>query len=117
MAKENLSERRKRRNRFAIKSKANGKARICVERTNKHIKVQLIDDLKGVTLASASTLEKDLKLAGTSNIKAAETVGKLIAERAKKAKVSDVVFDRGANIYHGRVKALAEAARKSGLKF
>lgn len=117
MARETLSERRKRRNRYAIKSKSNGKVRICVERTNKHIKVQLIDDINGITLASASTLEKDLKIANGSNIAAAEKIGTAIAERAKKSKITNVVFDRGANIYHGRIKALADSARKAGLNF
>ena len=77
--------------------------------------MQIIDDAAGTTLASASTLE-DKKAKG-SNVEAAERIGKLIAERAKKAKINDVVFDRGPYLYHGRVKALAEAARAAGLKF
>jgi len=86
-----------------------------VHRSSKNISVQIIDDLNGATLASASTLE-DKKAKG-SNIEAATRIGQLIAERAKKAKIEEVIFDRGGYLYHGRVKALAEAAREAGLKF
>ena len=115
----NLFARRKRRNRYAIKQKANGKPRLSVFRSEKHIYAQVIDDLTGETKASASTAEKDVKakVKSGANVAAAETVGKLVAERALKAKVETVVFDRGGYIYHGRVKALADAAREAGLKF
>jgi large subunit ribosomal protein L18 len=86
-----------------------------VARSTKHISVQVIDDTKGLTLAAASSLEKDFK--GGKKTEDAQAVGKLIAERAKKAGVTDVVFDRGSYIFHGRVKALADAAREGGLKF
>jgi large subunit ribosomal protein L18 len=97
----------------------NGRARLSVFRSSKHIHAQLIDDLKGHTLAAASSLEKSLREGGKTgaNIEAAKAVGKLIAERAKEKAITDVVFDRGAYIYHGRVKALAEAAREGGLNF
>lgn len=93
--------------------------RLSVHRTGKQIYAQIIDDLKGVTLAAASTMDKGLrdKLKSTANAEAAGAVGKLVAERAKKAGVEKVVFDRGRFVYHGRVKALAEAAREGGLKF
>jgi len=108
-------QRRAQRVRRRLKKNANGRPRLSVFRSSKNISVQIIDDATGTTLASASTLE-DAKKKG-SNIEAAQRVGKLIAERAKKAKVEDVVFDRGAYLYHGRVKALADAAREAGLKF
>lgn len=91
--------------------------RLSVHRTNKAIYAQVIDDLNGVTLAAASTLDKDLGAKNGGNIDAATKVGKLIAERAKKAGVSQVQFDRGQYLYHGRVKALAEGAREGGLDF
>jgi large subunit ribosomal protein L18 len=94
---------------------ADGKPRLSVNRSTKHISVQLIDDSKGVTVAAASSLEKDFK--GGKKSEDASVVGKLIAERAKKAGVTDVVFDRGGYLFHGRVKALADAAREGGLKF
>ena len=113
------SERRKKRVRARIGQRAQGRARLSVFRSEKHIYVQLIDDSAGQTLASASTLEKDFKSGkkAGSNCAAAEAIGKLIAERALKAGIKDVVFDRGAYLYHGRVKALAEAARSGGLNF
>ena len=93
--------------------------RLAVFRSNKHIYVQIIDDSKGTTLIAASTLDadakKDMKHGG--NIAAAKTVGKLVAERAKAKGINAVLFDRGGYLYHGRVKALAEAAREAGLKF
>lgn len=99
-----------------LKKVANGRPRLSVHRSNANIYVQIIDDLAGNTLASASTLEKGVADKG-GNIEAATAVGKLIAERAAKAGVEEVVFDRGSFLYHGRVKALAEAAREGGLKF
>lgn len=91
--------------------------RLNVFRSNKNIYAQLIDDEKGVTLVSANTNEKDLNLESTSNIAAAEQVGKMLAERAVEKGYKTVVFDRGGYIYHGRVKALADAAREAGLEF
>ena len=88
--------------------------RLCVFRSNQAIYAQLIDDVKGVTIASSSSLELKLK---NNNLEAAATVGKDIAEKAKKAKIKTVVFDRGGYLYHGRVKALADAARENGLEF
>ena len=102
-----------------IKKVANGRPRLSVHRSSKHIYAQIIDDAQGHTLAAASTLESDLKgaLKTGADTAAAAAVGKLVAERAVKAGVKEVVFDRGAYIYHGRVKALAEAAREGGLSF
>lgn len=91
--------------------------RLSVHRTGKQIYAQVIDDIKGVTVAAASSLDKDLKLKHGGNADAAKKVGDLIAKRAKKAGVKKVVFDRGSFIYHGRVKALAEGAREGGLEF
>ncbi|WP_298258363.1 50S ribosomal protein L18 [uncultured Litoreibacter sp.] len=93
-----------------------GRVRLSVHRSSKNISVQLIDDVNGVTLASASSLEKDLGIVGKNNIEAATKVGTTIAERAKKAGVSEAYFDRGGFLFHGKVKALAEAAREAGLK-
>lgn len=117
MAKNKLFERRRQRNRTQLRKKSVGRPRLSVHRTNQHIYAQIIDDVKGATLAAASTVEKDLRDGATSNIEAAAKVGKLIAERAKAAGVADVVFDRGGFLYHGRVKALADAAREGGLAF
>ena len=91
--------------------------RLCVFRSLKNISVQIIDDEKGVTLVSASSLDKDLNIKNGGNIEASKLVGAEIAKKAKKAKISKVVFDRGGYLYHGRVKALAEAARENGLEF
>lgn len=91
--------------------------RLNVFRSNQNITAQIINDESGVTLVSASSLEKDLKIENGSNVEAAKLVGAEIAKRAKKAKISKVVFDRGGYLYHGRVKALAEAARENGLEF
>ena len=107
--------RRAQRVRRRLKKNANGRPRLSVHRSDKNISAQIIDDATGTTLAAASTLE-DKKQKG-SDTAAAERIGKLIAERAKKAKVEDVVFDRGGYLFHGRVKALADAAREGGLKF
>jgi large subunit ribosomal protein L18 len=99
--------------------KANGRPRLSVHRSSAHIYAQVIDDTKGVTLAAASTLEKPVKggLKTGADKAAAAAVGKLVAERAIKAGVTEVIFDRGAFLFHGRVKALADAAREGGLKF
>jgi large subunit ribosomal protein L18 len=91
--------------------------RLAVSRSNKHISAQVIDDSNGRTLAAASTKEKDLRTTGTSNKQAAAAVGRLVGERAKAAGVTLVVFDRGGNLYHGRVAAVADAARQAGLEF
>jgi len=114
-----LFDRRKRRVRGTLRKQANGRPRLSVFRSSKHIYAQVIDDAKGETLAAASTLEKDLKgkLKTGADKAAAAEVGRLVAERASKAGVGAVVFDRGAYKYHGRVKALADAAREGGLKF
>lgn len=113
------AERRKARVRKALKARAFGRPRLSVFRSDKNIYAQIIDDTTGRTLAAASTLDKDIKAkvknGGTSE--AAAAIGKLIAERGAKAGVAEVVFDRGAYIYHGRVKALADAAREGGLQF
>jgi len=111
--------RRANRVRRQIKAVANGRPRLSVHRSSKNIYVQVIDDVAGKTLASASTLDTDLRssLKTGADAAAAAAVGKLIAERAVKAGVKDVVFDRGAFIYHGRIKALADAAREGGLNF
>jgi|SRR5699024_1837800 len=103
-----------------VRSRVTGtieRPRLNVFRSNKHIYAQLIDDLNGVTLASASTEDKELSLEATSNIDAAEKVGELLAKRAQDKDIETIVFDRGGYLYHGRVKALAEAAREAGLKF
>ena len=120
MAKNEVAtERRVARVRRALKKAANGRPRLSVFRSSKQIYAQVIDDAKGVTIAAASTLEKDLrgKLKTGADIAAATEIGKLVAARAKKAGVTKVVFDRGAYMFHGRVKALAEAAREGGLEF
>ena len=91
--------------------------RLCVFRSLKNISVQIIDDEKGVTLVSASSLDKDANIKNGGNIEASKLVGALIAKRCKKAKINKVVFDRGGYLYHGRVKALADAARENGLEF
>jgi len=110
------SRRRRARVRLAVKARANGRPRLSVFRSGNNIYAQVIDDTKGHTLAAASTLEKDIKGKG-ANQEGATEVGKLVAERAVKAGVNEVVFDRGSYLYHGRVKALADAARESGLTF
>ena len=110
---------RQQRVRQALKRTANGRARLSIFRSSKHIYAQVIDDAEGKTMAAASTLDKDLQgsIKKGSDVAAAEAVGKLVAERAAKAGVKDVVFDRGGYLYHGRVKALADAAREAGLNF
>jgi large subunit ribosomal protein L18 len=112
-----LFRRRQKRNRFKITTHAYGRPRLSVFRSGKHIYAQIIDDRAKETLAAASTNEKDGKLPKTYNVEAASSVGKKIAERAIAAGVKQVVFDRGGYIYHGRIKALADAAREGGLEF
>ena len=117
MAKLSLFDRRRRRVRTALRSHASGKPRLSVHRSGRHIYAQVIDDAAGKTLASASTLDKDLKVKTGATRDGAAAVGKAVAERAKKAGVRQVVFDRGGFLFHGRVKALADAAREGGLEF
>jgi len=112
-----LFDRRRRRVRTALKARASGKPRLSVHRSGRHIYAQVIDDVGGKTLASASTLDKELKGKTGATRDGAAQVGKALAERAKKAGVSRVVFDRGGFLFHGRVKALADAAREGGLEF
>jgi large subunit ribosomal protein L18 len=102
-----------------LRRAAGERKRLSVFRSSKHIYAQVIDDDGGVTLASASSIEKNMRegLKTGASIAAAKSVGKMIAERAKEKGITDVIFDRGSYLYHGRVKALAEAAREGGLKF
>jgi len=118
-ASNQLRERRRERLRFSLRRKGGGRPRLSVFRSSKHIYAQVIDDAAGRTLAAASSLDAGLRAEkrGGTDRAAAAAVGKLIAERALAAGVSAVVFDRGAYLYHGRVKALAEAAREGGLAF
>ncbi len=118
-ANREMRERRRERLRFQLRRKGGGRPRLSVFRSGRHIYAQVIDDGAGRTLAAASTLEKALRgeLRTGADKDAAVAVGKLIAERAKEAGVTEVVFDRGAYLYHGRVKALADAAREGGLAF
>ena len=111
------AQRRKGVTRRAVKAAANGRARLHVHRSGKHIYAQVIDDVKGTTLASASSLEKDMRGKTGANVDAAKAVGKLVAERAVQKGVKDVVFDRGSFRYHGRIKAVGDAAREAGLNF
>jgi large subunit ribosomal protein L18 len=115
--KRELFIKRRLRVRNKLRKTSDGRLRLSVHRSNKNISVQLIDDVRGVTVAAASTLEKDLGFVGKNNVEAATKVGALIAERAKAAGVEEVYFDRGGFLFHGKVKALAEAAREGGLKF
>ena len=114
-----LFERRRARSRNKLQKVARGQPRLTVHRSSKHIYAQIIDDQAGNTVAAASTLDADFKKASksTANAAAASVVGKLVAERAKAKGIDAVVFDRGGYIFHGRVKALADAAREAGLKF
>jgi large subunit ribosomal protein L18 len=119
MAHKTSTERRRARVRRQVRKVANGRPRLSVYRSGRHIYAQVIDDLAGRTVAAASSLEKDMRssLKTGADTNAAAEVGKLIATRAKEAGVENVVFDRGAYRYHGRVKALADAAREGGLNF
>lgn len=115
-SKRTLFLKRRMRVRNKLRAVNAGRLRLSVHRSNKNISVQLIDDVKGITLASASTLEKDLGVVGQNNIEAAKKVGAAIAERAKAAGVEAAYFDRGGFLFHGKVKAVADAAREAGLK-
>ncbi|MBB3992712.1 large subunit ribosomal protein L18 [Sulfitobacter undariae] len=115
-SKRQLFIKRRLRVRNKLRRTNRGRMRLSVHRSNKNISVQLIDDVNGVTVASASSLEKDLGVVGKNNIEAATKVGAAIAERAKKAGVEVAYFDRGGFLFHGKVKALADAAREGGLK-
>lgn len=114
-----LVARRKLRVRVQIRKRGGGRPRLSVFRSSKHIYAQIIDDGQGRTVAAASTLDKDLRVESRTgaDVEAAKQVGKLIAERAIAAGVKEVVFDRGGYLFHGRVKALADAAREAGLSF
>jgi large subunit ribosomal protein L18 len=116
-SKRELFQRRRLRVRNKLRKMSGGRPRLSVHRSNKNISVQLIDDVKGLTLAAASSLEKDLGVLGKNNVEAAAKVGAAIAERAKKAGVEECYFDRGGFLFHGKIKALADAAREGGLKF
>jgi len=114
-----LFRRRKRRVRQRIARKARGRVRLSVFRSNKHIYAQVINDVSGATIAAASTMDKDVRsqVKYGGNVEAAKAVGQRIAERARAAGITEVVFDRGPYLFHGRVKALADAAREGGLSF
>lgn len=112
-----LHDRRATRVRLQIRRTSAGRPRLSVFRSGRHIYAQIIDDVKGQTLAAASTVEKDLRAKTGANADAAAAVGKLVAERAIKVGIKEVVFDRGGYKFHGRVKALAESAREAGLAF
>ncbi len=116
-SKRDLFLKRRQRVRNKLRKTAMGRVRLSVHRSNKNIHAQLIDDVNGVTLASASSMEKSLGVVGKNNTQAAAKIGTAIAERAKKAKVTECYFDRGGFLFHGKVKALADAAREGGLKF
>ena len=117
MAHLSLFDRRRRRVRTSLRARGPGKPRLSVHRSGRHIYAQVIDDAAGTTIAAASTLDKDIKGKVRATKDGAAAVGKTLAERAKKAGVSQVVFDRGGFLFHGRVKALADAAREGGLEF
>ena len=117
MAKLSLFDQRRRRVRTALRAKGGARPRLSIHRTSQHIYAQVIDDANGVTVASASTLEKDVRETTGATKDAAASVGQRLAERAKAAGISKVVFDRGGFIFHGRVKALADGAREGGLEF
>lgn len=115
--KRELFLKRRLRVRNKLRATADGRPRLSVHRSSKNISVQLIDDAQGITLASASSLEKELGVVGKNNVEAAAKIGAAIAERAKAKGVEVVYFDRGGFLFHGKVKALADAAREGGLKF
>lgn len=119
ITKQDKNKTRKKRH-IRVRSKISGTAsrpRLNIFRSNQHLYAQVIDDVNGVTIASASTMEKDFGLENTGNTEAAVKVGELVAKRASEKGIKSVVFDRGGYLYHGRVKALAEAARENGLEF
>lgn len=117
MAKLDPFAKRRQRVRTKLRAKGTTRARLSVHRSGRHIYAQVIDDAAGVTVCAASTLEKDARAMTGATVDAANTVGKTVAERAKAAGVTQVVFDRGGFLFHGRVKALAEGAREGGLEF
>ena len=117
MAKLSLFDKRRQRVRTALRTRGGDRPRLSVHRSGRHIYAQVIDDAQGKTVAAASTLDKDLKGKGGTTKDAAAAVGKAVAERAAKAGVKQVIFDRGGFLFHGRVKALADAAREGGLEF
>lgn len=117
LSKRELFQRRRLRVRNRLKKVANGRPRLSVHRSNKNISVQVIDDVEGKTLCAASSLESALGVIGKNNKDAAAKIGAAIAERAKAAGIEEVVFDRGGYLFHGKVQALANAAREGGLKF
>ena len=117
MAKLSLFERRRRRVRTSLRKRAGDRLRLSIHRSGKHIYAQVIDDKEGRTVASASTIDKDVKGKPGATVASAQDVGKRVAERAKAAGVTRVIFDRGGFLFHGRVKALADAAREGGLEF
>jgi large subunit ribosomal protein L18 len=117
MAKMSLFERRRQRVRTSLRKRGANRPRLSIHRSGKHIYAQVIDDTAGRTLASASTIDKDVKGKGGATSESAQEVGRRVAERAKAAGVTQVIFDRGGFLFHGRVKALADAAREGGLEF
>lgn len=117
MAKLSLFDRRRQRVRTSLRARGGDRPRLSVHRSGRHIYAQVIDDAQGRTVASASSIDKDVKGKGGATAAAAAEVGKRVAEKAKKAGVTRVVFDRGGFLFHGRVKALADAAREGGLEF
>jgi large subunit ribosomal protein L18 len=117
MAKLSLFERRRQRVRTSLRKNGGNRPRLSIHRSGKHIYAQVIDDVEGRTVASASTIDKDVKGKGGATSASAQDVGRRVAERAKAAGVTQVVFDRGGFLFHGRVKALADAAREGGLEF
>ena len=117
MAKLSLFDRRRQRVRTSLRKRGGERPRLSVHRSGRHIYAQIIDDAQGVTLASASTLDKDVRGSAGANVGGAQDVGRRLAERARDAGVTQVVFDRGGFLFHGRVKALADAAREGGLEF
>ena len=117
MAKLTLFERRRQRVRTSLRKRAGARARLSIHRSGRHIYAQVIDDAEGRTVASASTIDKDVKGKAGATVEGAQDVGRRVAERARAAGVTKVVFDRGGFLFHGRVKALADAAREGGLEF
>jgi len=117
MAKLSLFDRRRQRVRTSLRKRSGDRLRLSVHRSGRHIYAQVINDQEGRTVASASTLEKDVRGTSGATVNSAQDVGRRIAERAKAAGVTRVVFDRGGFLFHGRVKALADAAREGGLEF
>ena len=117
MAKMSLFDRRRQRVRTSLRKRAGTRPRLSIHRSGKHIYAQVIDDQAGRTLTAASTIDKDVKGKGGATTQSAQDVGRRVAERAKAAGVTQVIFDRGGFLFHGRVKALADAAREGGLEF